>query len=74
MPQRLAMLDRAVDALLRRDAAEEREIAGFDRLRRQQMFRQAVMDRAHPARLRQRPPLRIGDRNDRHRGEVVNTG
>jgi hypothetical protein len=37
--------------------------------RREQLRRQAVMNRAHPARLRERPPLRIGDRDHRHRGE-----
>ena len=63
--------DGAIDALLRRDAAEEREIARLDGLRRQQLLRQAVMDRAHPVCLRQRPPLRIGDRHHRHRRERV---
>ena len=40
--------DGAVDALFRRDAAEEREIGRLDRFRHQQPRRQAVMDGAHP--------------------------
>ena len=63
--------DGAIDALFRRDAAEEGEITGLDRLRHQEPLGQAVMHRAHPMRLRQRPPLRIGDRHHRHRVEGV---
>jgi len=63
--------DGAVDAFLRRDAAEEREIAGLDRLRRQEPRREPMMNRAHPMRLRQRPPLRIRDRHHRHRLKSV---
>ena len=63
--------DGAIDALFRRDAAEEGEITRLDRLRHQKPLGQAVMHGAHPVRLRQRPPLRIGDRHHRHRVEGV---
>ncbi len=60
---------RAVDALLRRDPPEEGKVGRLARLRRQQVPRQAVMDRADPVRLMDRPPLRVRDRHHRHRRE-----
>ena len=64
-------LDRAVDALLGRDASKHGKIARLGRLRRQQVFRQAMMDGSQPVGLRNRPPLRIGDRDDGNFGESV---
>ncbi len=63
--------DGAVEAFLRRDAAEECEVRRLDRLGHQQRCWQAVMNGAHPICLRQRPSLRIGDRNHRYRGKCV---
>ena len=60
-------LDCAVDAFLRCDPAQHSEIAWFGRLRRQQLFRKPMVDRAQPVRLRDRTALRVGDRDHRDR-------
>ena len=58
--------DRAIHALLRRNAAEEREIvAARIRIERQQRRRQTVVDRADPVRIAQRAALVVGNRRER---------
>ncbi len=63
--------DRTIDTFLRCDASEKGEVARPYRHRDDQLLGQAVVDGLDPARLRQRPPLRIGDRDDRHGREGV---
>ena len=56
--------------LLRRDAADEGEIPAFGLIARfVQIPRQPVMDGGDEIRVRQRYPLRIGDRDQRHIAE-----
>ncbi len=61
--------DGAVDALFRSDPAEEGKIFAFRVIRRQGMFRQAVMDCPHPSGLGDRPALGIGNRDHWRRRE-----
>ena len=60
-------LDGAIDPLFGRNAAQHGEVARGHRPRRQQFFRQAVVDGADPVGLRHRTPLRVGNRNHRDR-------
>jgi hypothetical protein len=50
-------LDGAIQPLLRRDTADERDVVAGTRVVRQQPRRQPVIDRATPALMRTRPPL-----------------
>ena len=63
--------DRTIDTFLGCDASEKSEVARCYRHRDEQLLRQAVMDGPYPSRVRQRPPLRVGDRDDGHGGEGV---
>ena len=60
-------LDSAVDTLFRCDSAQHGQIPRAHRPRRQQFFRQAVVDGLLPVGLRHRTPLRVRDRNHRDR-------
>ena len=64
--------DRAVDALLRRYAAEKREIAAARLERRlSRSARQAVIDGADEVRVGDRRALRVRDRDQRHVGKAA---
>ena len=67
--------DRGLDALLRRDPAQEREVILFNRLRSQQLFWNSVKNRFDPAEIGQRQTLVIGDRHHRNvREKVIDLG
>ena len=57
--------DGALDTLLRRDAATEREVRAAPVTGSQQLSRHPVIDRRDPAALRKRDPLRFADRDQR---------
>lgn len=61
--------DGLLHPLLRRDPAKEGEIAARLRMEGQQLLGDAVVDRGLPVGVRQWPPLRVGDGNDRHVGK-----
>ena len=64
--------NRRIDAFLRRDAAEKREVASVAASHREARDRQAVMNGRVPVGGRQRPALRVADRDERRariRGE-----
>ncbi|OIQ63792.1 hypothetical protein GALL_546660 [mine drainage metagenome] len=58
-------LDRPIDALFRRDAAQKRAVFLLHRLRRQQIGRHAVQHGSHPVQVRDRPALAVRNRNER---------
>jgi len=58
-------LDRAVHALLRREPADEGQIAAVSRAGSQQVARQTVMDGAQPCRVRPGPALGLGNGDQR---------
>ncbi|OIQ64093.1 hypothetical protein GALL_543600 [mine drainage metagenome] len=62
-------LDGAIHALLRRDPAKHPQIAWIYRPRRQQVFRQAVVDGTNPVGPRHWTPLNIRNRNHGNRRE-----
>ena len=64
-------LDRAVDALLHGDPADEREVAARLGVEPVEIARQTVVDGADPVRVRQRRALRVGDRDQPLLGELA---
>ena len=68
---RLRDLDGTIDALLRRDAAQEGEVAAGAAPRRVKVGRQAMVDRGDPVRVRNRPALVVADADERRVAEHV---
>ena len=64
--------DRALQALFRRDAAEEGEVvAARGRIERADVRGQAVVHGGDPVRAGERPALAVGDRDQRHLRELA---